>query len=130
MTKILIIDDEVKLRETICELLSFVGYDVREAQDGKEGLEKVKQFKPDLIICDIMMPIMDGYGFMQEHRVSDYSAIPVIFLSARVEQKDEERAAALGVKGYIKKPFILKELKQLIESHLLPENTRESMEAL
>ncbi len=123
MTKILIIDDEVKLRETICELLSFVGYDVHEAQDGKEGLEKVKQFKPDLIICDIMMPIMDGYGFMEEHQISDYSSIPVIFLTARVERKDEERGAALGVKGYIKKPFVLKELKQLIESHLSPENT-------
>ena len=131
MTKILIIDDEVKLRETICELLCFDGYDVCTAQDGKEGLEKVKHFKPDLIICDVMMPIMDGYGFMEKHRISDHSFIPVLFLTARVEQKDEERGVAFGVKGYIKKPFVLKELRQLIDSHLLPQNTTiKNMEAL
>lgn len=121
--KILVIDDEVKLRETICELLSFVGYDVLEAQDGIEGLAKVNQFRPNLIICDIMMPILDGYGFMNAHRISDYSHIPVIFLTARVEQKDKEKAIDLGVKEYIKKPFVFKELKQTIEYYLLTENT-------
>ncbi|MFV5693038.1 response regulator [Flavobacterium sp. LT1R49] len=131
MAKILIIDDEVKLRETICELLSFVGYDVQEVQDGKEGLDKVKQFKPNLIICDIMMPIMDGYGFMEKHQISNYSDIPVIFLTARVERKDEERGLVLGVKGYLKKPFILKELKQLIEYHLSLEKLyKKNVEAL
>lgn len=115
MAKILIIDDELKLRETIYELLSYVGHDVFEAQDGMEGLEKVKQFTPDLILCDIMMPILDGYGFMEEHQLSKYSNIPVIFVTARVEEKDQEKGFALGVKGYFKKPFIFKELKQLIE---------------
>jgi two-component system chemotaxis response regulator CheY len=122
MAKILIIDDEIKLRETIGELLSFVGYDIFEAQDGKEGLEKVKEFKPDLILCDIMMPVLDGYGFMEVHRISDYSYIPVIFLTAMVEQKDKEKAIDLGVKEYFKKPFVFKELKRIIEYHLLPEN--------
>ena len=88
MAKILIIDDEKSLRETICELLSYSGYDVRDAQDGMEGLEKVRQFIPDLILCDIMMPILDGYGFMEKHNISDYSNIPVIFLTARIEIKD------------------------------------------
>ena len=123
MATILIIDDEVKLRETICEMLTLVGYNVVEAQNGKEGLEKVKESNPDLIICDIMMPILDGYGFMEAHRVSDYSNIPVIFLTARVEPSDKEKAIALGVKENFKKPFVFKELKQLIEYHLLPENT-------
>jgi len=122
MAKILIIDDEVKLRGTICELLSFIGHDVLEAQDGKEGLEKVDQFKPNLIICDIMMPVLDGYGFMEKHRLSDYSKIPVIFLSANVDENHEEKGLALGVKKYFKKPFVFKELKQLIEYCLLPEN--------
>jgi two-component system chemotaxis response regulator CheY len=121
MAKILIIDDELKLRETICELLSFVGYEVFEAQDGKDGLDKVRKYNPDLIICDIMMPILDGYGFMEEHRISEFSNIPVIFVSARVELKDQERGFSLGVKGYFKKPFVFKELKQLIEAYLLPE---------
>lgn len=119
MAKILVIDDEIKLRETICELLSFVGYDVLQAQDGKEGLDKVNEFEPDLIVCDIMMPILDGYGFMEAHMLSDYSHIPVIFLTAMVEESDKEKAIALGVKEYFKKPFVFKELKQIIEYHLL-----------
>jgi DNA-binding response OmpR family regulator len=121
MATILIIDDEEKLRETICEMLSFVGYDVYQAENGMEGLEKVAQVKPDLIICDIMMPILDGYGFIKEHQLSNYSNIPVIFLTAKVEQKDIENGITTGVKGYIKKPFLLKELKWKIEFYLLAE---------
>ncbi|WP_426092421.1 response regulator transcription factor [Flavobacterium sp. DSR3-2] len=119
MAKILIIDDELKLRETIVELLSFVGYEVFEAQDGKDGLNKVRQYKPDLIICDVMMPVLDGYGFMKEHKISEYSNIPVIFVTARIKQKDQKKGFALGVMGYFKKPFVFKELKQLIETSLL-----------
>jgi DNA-binding response OmpR family regulator len=118
MAKILIIDDELRLRETICELLSYAGYDVLDAQDGIEGLEKVQQFTPDLILCDIMMPILDGYGFMEKHKISDYSNIPVIFLTARIELKDQKKGDALGIKAYLKKPFIFKELKSIIESEL------------
>jgi two-component system chemotaxis response regulator CheY len=119
MAKILIIDDELRLRETICELLSYAGYDVLDAQDGIEGLEKVQQFVPDLILCDIMMPVLDGYGFMEKHNVSDFSNIPVIFLTARIELKDQEKGNALGIKGYLKKPFVFKELKNIIESQLV-----------
>ena len=123
MAKILIIDDELRLRETICELLSYTGYDVLDAQDGMDGLEKVQQFIPDLILCDIMMPVLDGYGFMEKHKISDYSNIPVILLTARVELKDQEKGNALGIKGYLKKPFIFKELKNIIESQLEPAKT-------
>jgi two-component system chemotaxis response regulator CheY len=122
MDKILIIDDEIKLRETICELLLFLGYDVLEAKDGKDGLEKINQFKPDLILCDIMMPLLDGYGFMEIHNLSDYSNIPVIFLSAKVDSRDQEKILALGVKEIFIKPFVIKELQKRIEYYLLPEN--------
>ena len=118
MAKILIIDDELRLRETICELLSYAGYDVLDAQDGMDGLEKVQQFIPDLILCDIMMPVLDGYGFMEKHKISDYSNIPVILLTARIELKDQKKGDALGIKAYLKKPFIFKELKSIIESEL------------
>ena len=118
MAKILIIDDEVRLRETICELLSYAGYDVLDAQDGMDGLQKVERFTPDVILCDIMMPILDGYGFMEKHKISDYSKIPVIFLTARIELKDQEKGNNLGIKGYLKKPFIIKELKNIIELQL------------
>lgn len=118
MAKILIIDDELKLRETICELLSFAGYDVIEAQNGYEGLQKVTDFIPDLIICDIMMPVLDGYGFMETHTISNYSHIPVIFTTAKITIIDQERAYELGVKEYFKKPFVFKELLQAILKHL------------
>lgn len=88
-----------------------------------EGLEKVQQFIPDLILCDIMMPVLDGYGFMEKHNISDYSKIPVIFLTARIDLKDQEKGNTLGIKGYLKKPFIFKELKNRIESQLLLANT-------
>lgn len=118
MAKILIIDDELKLRETIGELLSIVGYDVIEAQNGKEGLEKVQEHKPDLILCDIMMPILDGYGFLEQHKKSKFAHISVIFLTALIEHKDEEKGLALGVTAYFKKPFVFKDLKTIIEEHL------------
>lgn len=118
MAKILIIDDELKLRETIRELLSFTGYDVIEAQNGQEGLQKVKEFLPDLIMCDVMMPVLDGYGFLEAHLLSDCSHIPVIFATAKVPYSHQEKAFALGVKGYFRKPFIFKELLQTISQYV------------
>lgn len=124
MATILIIDDEVKLRETISEMLSFIGYDVHQAENGVEGLEKVAQLLPHIIICDIMMPILDGYGFIKQHQRSNYSNIPVLFMTAKVDQKDVEDGTTAGVTGFIKKPFQFKELKRQIESYLSSGNTR------
>ncbi len=118
MTKILIIDDEIKLRETTSELLSIAGYDVVEAQDGLDGLEKVNQTNPDLIICDVMMPKLDGYGFIEQLKSTKYSNIPVLFLTAKTELMDLEKGIALGAKAYIIKPFTFKDLKRIIEHHL------------
>ena len=118
MSKILIIDDEINLRETIAEMLTYLGYEIYLSNDGKDGLEKVKSVLPNLIICDIMMPVLDGYGFMEQHRVSEYHEIPVLFLSAKVEPKDKEKGIALGVKDYITKPFAFKDLKTIIDRHL------------
>ena len=118
MRKILIIDDEVNLRETIAEMLIYLGCEVFLAQDGAEGLQKIREIVPDIIICDVMMPNLDGYGFMQQHIISDYAQIPVILLSAKVEQKDEEYGLSLGVKAYIRKPFTFKELVGKIELYL------------
>lgn len=118
MAKILIIDDEETLRITICELLSFVGHIVCEAEDGSDGLKKVKEFEPDIILCDIMMPKLDGYGFMEQHIESEYASTPVIFLSAEIESKDKIIGGSLGVKQFLKKPFVFSELKELIEHNL------------
>jgi len=81
-------------------------------------LQKTKEIIPDIIICDVMMPNMDGYGFMDQHIISEYAHIPVLLLSAKVEQKDEEYGLSLGVKAYIRKPFTFKELVGKIELYL------------
>lgn len=119
MIKILIIEDEIKLRETVSELLSMSGYEVVEAKDGLDGLEKVKQTNPNLIICDVMMPILDGYGFMEQLKQTSHFNIPVLFLTAKTELIDLERGLALGAKAYLLKPFSFQELKRIIEHHLL-----------
>jgi DNA-binding response OmpR family regulator len=119
MKKILLIDDETRLRESIAELFDLYGYSVCEACDGREGLLKVKQFEPDIIICDIMMPVLDGYGFLSEIKSSIFAEIPVILLSAKIEQSDELKGKNLGANAYIKKPFDFKKLKEVVDSHIL-----------
>jgi DNA-binding response OmpR family regulator len=119
MRKILIIDDETRLRESIAELFDLNGYSVCEASDGKEGLLKVQEFEPHLIICDVMMPVLDGYGFLSEIKSSSHAEIPVILLSAKIEQSDELKGKNLGAKAYIKKPFDFKKLKEVVDSHIL-----------
>lgn len=118
MKKILIIDDEVSLRETVVELLMIIGFSVFEANNGNEGLKKVQEIRPDLIICDIMMPVLDGYGFMQAHMKSEFSNIPVLLLSAKVEKKDKEKGLSLGAKDYISKPFVFSELKKIVNFYI------------
>lgn len=119
MAKLLIIEDDIQLRETLMELLSIYGYDVHKADNGLEGLKAVEKIKPDLILCDIMMPVLDGYGFMELHQKSDYSTIPVLFLSAETDYTQKEKGIALGVKKNIKKPFVIKKLKNIIYYELL-----------
>jgi two-component system chemotaxis response regulator CheY len=116
MNKILVVDDERNLRETLSELLTFSGYKVYEAENGKHAIEKVKQIQPDLIICDLMMPVLDGYGFLEYHKKSKYSHIPVILISAKAEQRDEDKAFNLCAEGYVMKPFKFNELISTIAS--------------
>jgi DNA-binding response OmpR family regulator len=118
MKKVLIIDDEIKLREALVELFSFIGYQIVEAQDGLDGLEKVKSHHPDLIICDIMMPKLDGYGFLKKHLASEQATIPVVLLTAKTEEIDEIIGKELGAKEYIKKPFSFQELKRIVEKQI------------
>lgn len=121
MPKILIIEDEQALRETVAELLQLGGYNVVVAKDGLEGLEKVQAEVPDLILCDIMMPKLDGYGFLEQHQLSIYSHIPVLLLSAKIESEDEILSIKLGAKGYIRKPFNFLELNRIIRYWIFSE---------
>ena len=120
MNKILIIEDEKTLRETLSELLTLSGYFIIEAKNGLEGLKKMKNENPNLIICDVMMPKLDGYGFLEQHKKTTNSHIPVIMLSAKVQLEEEKIAFDLGAKAYIKKPFEFQALKDCIKMHIRP----------
>jgi DNA-binding response OmpR family regulator len=119
MNKILIIDDEVNLRETINKLLTHSGYEVYEAKNGKDALEKIKKIEPNLILCDIMMPVLDGYGFITELKKTKFSQIPLLFISAKVATEDQVKGLSLGAKGYIEKPFELKVLLSALEINII-----------
>lgn len=118
MQRLLIIDDETQLRETISEIFTMFGFQVFEAKNGNEGLIKVKEKEPNIILCDVNMPLLDGYGFLKKHQKSDYSDIPVLLLSAKIEPADIEKGLSLGAKTYITKPFVFKELKKTVDFYL------------
>ena len=121
MYKLLIVDDEQKIREVIKEYAEFNGYEVAEAENGMEAIGLCKLNDYDLIIMDIMMPKLDGFSACKEIRkIKD---IPVIMLSARGEEYDKLFGFELGIDDYIVKPFSPKELMARINVTLSRRNT-------
>lgn len=119
MTKIVLIEDNHEMRENIEEMLELADYQVISAENGKVGLDLVKKELPDLIICDIMMPELDGYGVLYYlSKIPETRAIPFIFLSAKTERTDLRKGMNLGADDYITKPFEEMELLEAIESRL------------
>lgn len=119
MKIILIIEDNDDIRENTCELLELEGYRVLAADNGKTGLILAKENKPDVILCDIMMPEADGYEVFNALKDDpDTSSIPFVFLTASVEKKAVETGFGMGAKGYIQKPFDPQELFEVITNCL------------
>jgi CRP/FNR family transcriptional regulator, polysaccharide utilization system transcription regulator len=119
MKTILLIEDNLEVRENTAEILELAGYKVDTAENGKIGVEKALATKPDLIVCDIMMPVLDGYGVL--HMLSKQpttAAIPFIFLTARAERLDMRKGMEMGADDYLTKPFDDIELLNAIESRL------------
>ena len=117
--KILVIDDEKNIRETLSELLVFCDYEVIIAKNGLEGIESAEQQSPDLIICDIMMPELDGYEVAKRIRRNDKMAmIPFIFLSAKSSNHDFRKGLGLGADDYLIKPFSNQELIDTVAMRL------------
>jgi CheY-like chemotaxis protein/CRP-like cAMP-binding protein len=117
--KILLIEDNKEMRENTSEILELSNYTVFTAENGKIGVEKAQKEKPDLIICDIMMPVLDGYGVL--HLLSknkETANIPFIFLSAKAERSDFRKGMEMGADDYVTKPFDDIELLNAIESRL------------
>lgn len=119
MKKILVIEDNIDVRENIQEILELSGYEVLTAENGKEGKEKAMGERPDLILCDVMMPILDGFGVLRILSKNPETAdIPFIFLTAKVERADMRKGMNLGADDYITKPFDDVELLDAIELRL------------
>jgi DNA-binding response OmpR family regulator len=119
MKTILLIEDNTDVRENTAEILELANYKVLQAENGKVGVELAQETNPDLIICDIMMPVLDGYGVIHLLNKNPATAkIPFIFLTAKSERMDFRKGMEMGADDYISKPFDDIELLKAVESRL------------
>lgn len=123
MAKILVIEDTQDLREGIVQSLSYLGFETIGAENGKAGVQLAKMHFPDLIVCDIMMPEIDGYQVYKIlHQDPEMMVIPFIFLSAKTDRSDIRKGMNLGADDYLAKPFTTTELADAITSRLHKKN--------
>ena len=122
--KILIVDDEASIRRILETRLKMVGYEVATAEDGEQALEIYAKFNPDLVILDVMMPKLDGYGVTKEIRKS--SEVPIIILTALGDVSERITGLELGADDYVIKPFSPKELEARVKAVLRRTNQKES----
>ncbi|MGH2645851.1 MAG: response regulator, partial [Chitinophagaceae bacterium] len=119
MKKILLIEDNQEILENIAEILDLAGYDVYTASEGKMGVAKAIECHPDLIISDIMMPALDGYGVLHLiQKNPELAGTPFIFLTAKTDRSDFRKGMEMGADDYITKPFTDTELLNAIETRL------------
>ena len=119
MKIILVIDDNPDIRENTSEILELAGYKTFTAENGKKGVDAALKEKPDVIVCDIMMPDLDGYGVLHMLRKNESTQhIPFIFLTAKTERSDFRKGMEMGADDYITKPFEDIELLNAIEARL------------
>jgi CRP-like cAMP-binding protein/DNA-binding NarL/FixJ family response regulator len=117
--KILVIEDHIGIRENIAEILQMANYIVYTAENGKIGVEMALKHVPDIILCDIMMPELDGYGVIYMlHKHKETSAIPFIFLTAKAEHADLRKGMEMGADDYLVKPFDDMDLLNVIDIRL------------
>jgi DNA-binding response OmpR family regulator len=127
MVKVLVIEDEACIRESTIELLEAEGFEAIEAINGLEGLQKAQELLPALIVCDVMMPEMDGYALLEKLQENEKTAnIPFIFLTAKVDKKDMRQGMDLGADDYLTKPFSRAELIFSISARLKKKQKSES----
>lgn len=127
MEKILVIEDAHLLRNGILETLSLEGFEVVGAENGMQGLRAAQEHRPDLILCDIMMPELDGYGVLDELRKNPETAMtPFIFMTAKTDKTDIRLGMGLGADDYLTKPFLTTDLLKTIRARL---NRREMVNA-
>jgi len=116
---ILVIEDNVNVRENTSELLELAGYQVVSAENGKEGLDMAKKNNPDLILCDIMMPELDGYGVRRAlENIPELAGVPFVYLSAKSEKSDFRMGMDLGADDYLTKPFTGDDLLKVVAARI------------
>jgi CheY-like chemotaxis protein len=119
MAKVLVIEDEEILRESILNILKTNGFNAIEAEDGRSGLQLAKEFIPDLILCDVRMPGFDGYDVLKALRQDSLTAsIPLLFLTADSLQNVMRQGEQLGANGYLTKPFSTAQLVEAVRREL------------
>lgn len=119
MKKILVIEDNREIRENLAELLRLASYEVYETENGKQGMEMALKTRPDLVLCDIMMPVLDGYGVLLMLQKNPITAnIPFIFLTAKSERMEVRKGMEMGADDYIIKPFDGTDVINAIEGRL------------
>ncbi|GCC50396.1 hypothetical protein SanaruYs_06110 [Chryseotalea sanaruensis] len=115
MRKVLIIEDNLEVRENTVEILELKGFSVISAENGKEGIAKAEIEKPDIILCDIIMPDIDGYRVIKELKAHPITAkIPFIYVTASGEKSEVKLAMNMGANAYVRKPFDVNELIEKI----------------
>jgi DNA-binding response OmpR family regulator len=121
MTTILVIEDEYDVRDNLQEILELEDFDVLTAENGKIGLQLAIDRQPDLIICDVMMPELDGYGVISALRKNESTLkTTFIFLSAKSTDEDRKKGISLGANDYLTKPFTPREIRQTIATYTEP----------
>ncbi len=124
MTKILVIEDEVTILENIVEILEMEGFEVFDADNGQTGITLARTHLPDLVICDIMMPKLDGYSVLLALQDDPVTAmVPFIFLTAKTQRSDVRQGMELGADDYLTKPFTADELLTAIHTRLKKKTT-------
>jgi DNA-binding response OmpR family regulator len=119
MAKILIIEDTVALLDNLMDWLFFEGFEVIGAEDGMVGLQKIREHLPDLIICDVIMPKLDGFAVIRELRSDPaIASIPFIFMTAKTDDTEIDVLKVLGADAYLSKPVDLTELRTTIQALL------------
>ena len=125
MTTVLIIEDTASMREEIAQILEFEGYQSLSAADGNEGVQLARAHHPDMIVCDVMMPQLNGFETVQMIRQDEVlRATPFIFVTALLDAETRQAAQELGVRAYLTKPFASDELLAAIVT-ALPEQLQQ-----
>ena len=121
MQTVLVIEDEAPLRANLARILSAEGYQVAVAADGDEGVRRAREARPDLVICDILMPRMDGFGVLATLRSRpETAAVPFLFLTASADKEDLARGLKSGANEYVTKPFRIADLLAAVRRLLPP----------